>query len=74
MLKFFNSSAADNATLIRMRMLNIPDFKGVFEFPWLGEEAHNPESISINVKKAQCVLEQIFEASINPCLFSVSNH
>jgi hypothetical protein len=44
------------------------DFKGVFEFPWLGEGADNPGLIAVNVKKADGVLGPIFEECVLPSL------
>jgi len=63
-----DASTVHNAEIIRMHMLNIHDFKGVYEFPWLGKEADNPELMSTNVKKAKSVLEQIFDKVINPII------
>ena len=37
-------------------------FKGVFEFPWLGVGADDPDQIDVNVKKVEKVLAQIYEA------------
>lgn len=64
-------SVVDNAELIRRNMLNIPDFKGVFEFPWLGRDASNPNLISNNVKKADSVLEKIFDEVFVPSFITV---
>ena len=61
-------SAVDNAELILMHLPEMPDFKGVFEFPWLGEGADDPGSIALNVKKADGVLGEIFEACVLPRL------
>ena len=69
-----DSSADDNAELIRIHMPNIVDFKGIYEFPWLGEEADNPDLIPNNAKKAQNVLEEIFNNVIKPCLFAKSTN
>lgn len=63
-------SAIDNPELIRMNLPEMPDFKGVFEFPWLGEGADDPGSIALNVKKADGVLGEIFEACVLPSLVS----
>ena len=68
-----DASVVHNAELIRMNMLNIYDFKGVYEFPWLGKDADNPEFISTNVKKAEEILEMIFNEVINPYLLNDSN-
>ena len=57
-------SAIDNAELIRMHLPEIPDFKGVYEFPWLGVGADNPALIAVNVRKAEGVLGAIFEACV----------
>ena len=61
-------SAINNAELIRMHLPEMPDFKGVFEFPWLGEGADDPGLIALNVKKADGVLGAIFEAYVLPSL------
>ena len=61
-------SAIDNAELIRMHFPEIPDFKGVYEFPWLGVGADNPALIAVNVKKAEGVLGGIFEECVLPSL------
>ena len=61
-------SAIDNAELIRMHLPGMDDFKGVFEFPWLGGGADDPALISLNVRKADGVLGAIFEACILPSL------
>ncbi len=61
-------SAVDNAELIRMHLPEMADFKGVFEFPWLGEGADDPGLIALNVKKADGVLGEIFEACVLPSL------
>jgi len=54
-----DASVADNAELIRMHMPNITNFKGIYDFPWLGEGADNPKLISNNVLKAEKALEKI---------------
>ncbi len=69
-----DSSAADNAELIRMHSPEMANFKGVYEFPWLGKEADNPEIIPFNVKKAEKILEIIFDEVFSPCFFNDSNH
>ncbi len=61
-------SAVDNAELIRMHLPEVANFKGVFEFPWLGEGADDPGLIALNVKKADGVLGEIFEACVLPSL------
>ena len=61
-------SAVDNAELIRMHLPEMADFKGVFEFPWLGEGADDPGLIALNLKKADGVLGEIFEACVLPSL------
>ena len=61
-------SAIDNAELIRMHLPEMDDFKGVYEFPWLGAGADNPALIAVNVKKAEGVLGMIFEECILPSL------
>ena len=63
-----DESAIDNAELIRRFMPEMADFKGVFEFPWLGEGADDPGLIALNVKKADGVLGEIFEACLLPSL------
>ena len=62
-----DASAGNNAELIRMHLPKTPYFKGVFEFPWLGGEADNPELIPVNVKKSERILEEIYDKVINPC-------
>ena len=59
-------SAADNAELIRIHLPEITEFKGVFEFPWLGEGADDPGLIALNVKRADGVLGEIFEVCVLP--------
>ncbi len=61
-------STIDNAELIRMHLPELADFKGVFEFPWLGDGANDPGLIALNVKKADGVLGEIFEECILPSL------
>ena len=61
-------SAVNNAELIRMHLPDMVDFNGVFEFPWLGEGADDPGLIALNVKKADEVLGEIFEACVLPSL------
>ena len=63
-----DASALDNAELIRFHLPEMPEFKGVFEFPWLGEGADDPGLIAINLKKADEVLGEIFEACVLPSL------
>jgi len=69
-----DSSAVDNAELIRIHMSNTPGFKGIFEFPWLGKGADNPELIVNNIKKAECVLKEVFDEVIKPYFFADSNN
>jgi len=66
-----DASSADNAELICMHIPNIPDFKGVFEFPWLGRDASNINLIPNNVKKADSVLEKIFDKVFKPYFINV---
>jgi len=61
-----DDSAADNIELIRLHLPSIDDFKGIYEFPWLGGEADNPNLIAKNVIKAESVLNKIFDEVINP--------
>ena len=63
-----DESATDNVELIRMHLPEMADFKGVFEFPWLVEGADDPGLIALNVKKADGVLGEIFEACVLPSL------
>ena len=63
-----DESAIDNAELIRMHLPEIDEFKGVFEFPWLGAGADDPAFIAVNVKKADGVLGAIFEECVLPSL------
>ena len=63
-----DESATDNVELIRMHLPEMANFKGVFEFPWLGEGADDPGLIAINLKKADGVLGEIFEACVLPRL------
>ena len=63
-----DASAIDNAVLIQMFLPEMTDFKGVFEFPWLGAGADDPGLIAINLKKADGVLGEIFEACVLPSL------
>ena len=63
-----DASALDNAELIRIHLPEMAEFKGVFEFPWLGEGADDPGLIAINLKKADVVLGEIFEACVLPSL------
>ena len=63
-----DESATDNVELIRMHLPEMTEFKGVFEFPWLGEGADDPGLIALNVKKADGVLGEIFEACVLPSL------
>lgn len=69
-----DASAVHNAELVHMHMPDTPDFKGVFEFPWLGKEADNPELISVNVKKAESLLEKVFNEVINSFFINDSNN
>ena len=55
-------SSLDNASLLRDFLPVLADFKGVFEFPWLGLEADDPGQIGVNVKKAEKVLAKFLEA------------
>ena len=55
-------SSLDNAALIRDFLPELADFKGVFEFSWLGLEADDPGQIGVNVKKVEKVLAEIYEA------------
>ena len=57
-----DASSLDNASLLRDFLPVLADFKGVFEFPWLGLGADDPGQIGVNVKKAEKVLAKIFEA------------
>jgi dethiobiotin synthetase len=69
-----DASAVDNAELIGIHLPEMANFKGVFEFPWLGEEADNPEMVAINSKKAEKVLENIFYEVINPFFLNDSSN
>ena len=66
-----DSSSVGNAELIRMNMPSINCFKGVFNFPWLGKGADDPDLIPINVKKADSVLEEIFDEVFKPYFINV---
>ena len=57
-----DSSCLDNASLLRDFLPVFADFKGVFEFPWLGLGAEDPDQIDVNVKKVEKVLARIYEA------------
>ena len=57
-----DASSLDNASLVRDFLPVLADFKGVFEFPWLGLGADDPGQIGVNVKKVEKVLAQIYEA------------
>ena len=57
-----DSSCLDNASLLRDFLLVLAGFKGVFEFPWLGVGADDPDLINVNVKKVEKVLARIYEA------------
>jgi len=57
-----DASSLDNASLLRDFLPVLPDFKGVFEFPWLGLGADDPGQIGVNVKKAEKVLAKFLEA------------
>ena len=69
-----DASVVHNAELIRMNMLNIYDFKGVYEFPWLEEEADNPKLISTNAEKTKEVLGKVFYNVISSSLVKDLNH
>tara|TARA_B100001540_G_C15739166_1_gene611394 strand:- start:103 stop:861 length:759 start_codon:yes stop_codon:yes gene_type:complete len=69
-----DTSSTYNAELIRMHLPKMLNFKGVFEFPFLGKDADNPELISINVKKVEIILEKIFDEVINPFVLLDSNN
>ena len=69
-----DESAVGNAELIRIHMPDIPDFKGVFEFPWLGEDANDPALIPSNIIKAQEALEKISDAFIQHIRFGATNN
>ena len=69
-----DSSAVDNAELIRIHMSNTPAFKGIFEFPWLGKGADNPDLIVNNIEKADSVLKEVFDVVIKPYFFATSNN
>ncbi len=55
-------SSVNNSELISMHLPLMNSFKGVFNFPWLGEDAGNPHSISANVEASKGALEKIFDA------------
>ena len=57
-----DSSCLDNASLLRDFLPVLASFKGVFEFPWLGVGADDPDLINVNVKKVEKVLARIYEA------------
>ena len=57
-----DSSCLDNASLLRDFLPVLAGFKGVFEFPWLGVGADDPDQIDVNVKKVEKVLARIYEA------------
>ena len=57
-----DDSVLENENLIRALMPDMARFKGVFEFPWLGVGADDPEQIGANVKKAEKVLAKIIDA------------
>ena len=57
-----DASSLDNASLLRDFLPVLADFKGVFEFPWLGLGADDPGQIGVNVKKVEKVLAEIYEA------------
>ena len=57
-----DASSLDNASLVREFLPELQDFKGVFEFPWLGLDADDPGQIGMNVKKAEKVLAKLLEA------------
>ena len=57
-----DASSLDNASLLRDFLPFLADFKGVFEFPWLGLGADDPGQIGVNVKKAEKVLAKFLEA------------
>jgi dethiobiotin synthetase len=66
--EFPDISAANNAELIKCQIPEMPDFKGIFDLPWLGESASNPNLINANFKRAECFLKKIFDMVINPHL------
>ena len=57
-----DASSLDNASLLRDFLPVSANFKGVFEFPWLGLGADDPGQIGVNVKKVEKVLAEIYEA------------
>jgi len=61
-------SSVNNSELISMHLPLMNSFKGVFNFPWLGARADNPAFISVNLKKAEGVLGEIFEKCVLPSL------
>ena len=63
-----DESAIDNAKLMQIHLPKMADFKGIFEFPWLGEGADDSALNSVNLKKAEGVLEVIFDECILPIL------
>ena len=63
-----DESATDNVELIPMYLPEMDNFKGVFEFPWLGAGADDPAFIAVNLKKVDGVLGAIFEACVLPNL------
>ena len=66
-----DASSMDNAELIRMNMPNNLHLKEVYEFPWLGKGADDLELITINVKKSENVLENIFDEVFKPYSINV---
>ena len=68
-----DDSAVDNANLIQLHLPDISGFKGVFEFPWLGEGADDPGLVSVNLIKAEGALSAIFEACVLPLLEQVAS-
>ena len=69
-----DATAVDNAELIGMHIPNMQGFKGIYEFPWLGKGADNPVLITNNVKKAQGVLDKIFNEVIRSRMCADSNN
>jgi dethiobiotin synthetase len=63
-----DASAIDNIKLIEMRLPKLPDFKKIYEFPWLGENANKPQFIEVKFEKAERVIGEIFDEVINPLL------
>ena len=55
-------SSLGNGSLLRGFLPVLVDFKGLFEFPWLGVGADDSGQIDVNVKKVEKVFLEIFEA------------